>query len=280
VHHRFTAVPIRIPTIFLLAAMLALLAFVPSAHALENPKVFRGILILEGQIVPRDYDKLRSFLSDRATFDKISHGVFLASPGGNVAEAMNIGRLIRSLRLSTEAPPGGADLRRLGGNAIAPDDLRDFRNYGCASACFLVFVSGIYRNENGAGRLGVHRPFRAGSGSKTPAAGDDPIVDGAVRAAIKNYLSEMDAPPKYADLMFAVPSARVRWITQHELDTDLDGLIPELKDAVARQCGASVEAAAAQQPHDLASCQMDAQWRLRSELPAQAWPKVFGASGR
>lgn len=272
---RVTVVLKKIPVIFPAVAMLALLACAPSSRALEKPKVFRGILLLEGTIVSGDYVKLRNFLSDRSTFDKISRGVFLASPGGNVAEAMQIGRLIRSLRLSTEAPPGRGDPRRLG--EIAPDDLLNSRNYGCASACFLIFVSGIYRNENGAGRLGVHRPFRLQSDMKTPVGNEDPVIGIAVRGGIENYLREMNAPAKYADLMFAVPSARVRWITQHELDTDLKGLIPELKDIVDGKCSGSADATSAKQGHDLASCQLDAQWRLRSELPAQAWPKVFGA---
>jgi hypothetical protein len=255
-------------------AALALLFGAGCSHALESPRVFRGVLVLEGKIVPGDYARLRSFLSDKATFDKISGGVFLASPGGSVAEAMNIGRLIRALALGTEAPPGQATIRKLDGTTIWAADLTDPKNYGCASACFLVFVSGIYRNENWAGRLGVHKPSRPQSDLKP--GSEDPIIDIGVRHALENYLREMDVPTKYVDLMFNVPPSRMRWINQRELDTDLHGLIPELKDIVDAKCNSSWQAATDKQKQDVAACRMDAEFQLRAELPAKAWPKVFG----
>src|SRR4029078_4657094 len=65
----------------------------PSA-ALEAIKVFRGTMILEGKIEPGDYISVRNFLRLESNFKKISGGVFLASPGGYVVEAMKIGNLI------------------------------------------------------------------------------------------------------------------------------------------------------------------------------------------
>ena len=88
------------------AVTLSLMLGVAPSKALEKLRVYRGVLVLEGIIVPGDYDKLRNFLGTKSNFDKISGGVFLASPGGNVAEAMRIGQLIRMLQLSTDAPSG------------------------------------------------------------------------------------------------------------------------------------------------------------------------------
>ena len=73
-------------------------------HALENLRVFRGYLVLEGQIEPGDYISLRNFLRNQSNFEKITGGVFLASPGGHLNEALKIGYLIRELRLTTNAP--------------------------------------------------------------------------------------------------------------------------------------------------------------------------------
>jgi hypothetical protein len=88
----------------IVVAMLWLAAGTSPGTALENLRVFRGVLILEGKIESGDYLSVRNFLRDESNFKKISGGVFLASPGGSVLEALKIGRLIRELRLSTEAP--------------------------------------------------------------------------------------------------------------------------------------------------------------------------------
>src|SRR5262245_49278417 len=72
--------------------------------ALENLKVTKGVLILEGKIESGDYVSIRNFLSERSNFEKMKGDVFLASQGGNVLEALKIGYLIRHLRLSTDAP--------------------------------------------------------------------------------------------------------------------------------------------------------------------------------
>ena len=50
---------------------------VEPSKALEELKVYRGVLVLEGKIVPGNYDKLRNFLGTKSNFDKISGAVFL-----------------------------------------------------------------------------------------------------------------------------------------------------------------------------------------------------------
>ena len=266
----------KIPVIVSVVAILALVSGADSPQAMENPKVFRGVLLLEGKIATGDYEKLLTFLRDKATFDKISGGVFIASPGGSVVEAINIGRLIRALGLSTSAPSGPRESQQVAQGVIAADDLADQRNFGCASACFLVFVSGVYRDVRQAGRLGVHKPFRLQSDMKTPVSGEDPVVDSSVRRLIENYLGEMGVPARYGELMFAVPSNRIRWISQRELHADLDGLVPELKKVVDSKCAGSAQGRLAADKRIADSCQADVEWRIRAELPAEQWPKVFG----
>jgi hypothetical protein len=228
----------HILAIILGALTLNLMLGVEPAKALEELKVYRGVLVLEGKIVAGDYDKLRKFLGNKFNFDKISDGVFLASPGGNVAEAMRIGRLIRTLRLSTDAPSGPpTGNAKFGESLIKANHLVNPKtNYLCASACFFVYVSGIYRNLNWVGRLGVHRPIQLEGNARTLTSDESLKANWFVRETVKNYLKDMDVPDKYVDLIFSVPPTEVRWITQNEFDSDLRGFIPELKDWVGAKC--------------------------------------------
>jgi hypothetical protein len=265
----------NVPAVFLGILLSCLALGAEPSKALEAPRVFRGVLVLEGRIVFGDYDRLRHFLSDKATFDKISNGVFLASPGGNLGEAIRLGRLIRALQLSTTAPSGPPEGRKLGEALIGPYDLRNPRmNYQCASACFLLFVSGIYRSVNWAGRLGIHRPFQM-SGDAPKVKGSDEILNGPVRKAIENYLREMGVRIKYVDLMYSVPSSQLRQVTQEELDDDLLGFTPDQKDRIRAQCDEKT-AAAAKPASDTGDCRTQLAAKLRAELPAQGWQKVYG----
>ena len=169
------AVSKHVRAIILGALAPALMIGAKPSNALEDLKVYRGVLVLEGKIVRGDYDKLRSFLGTKSNFDKISSGVFLASPGGNIAEAMKIGRLIRALRLSTDAPSGRPSGNpRFGESLIKPRHLTHPKtNYLCASACFFVYVAGVYRNPNWVGRMGIHRPHRSKENVKILGVNDD-----------------------------------------------------------------------------------------------------------
>lgn len=282
------------------ALTLSLMLGAESSEALEELKVYRGVLVLEGKIVAGDYDKLRNFLGTESNFEKINSGVFLASPGGNVAEAMRIGRLIRALNLSTEAPSGlAAGIPKFGESLIRPNHLVNRNDYLCTSACFFVYVAGIYRNLNWAGRLGVHQPTILEINGKAPSGDEAKKSAWFVRETIKNYLNDMDVPDKYVDLAFSVPPNEMRLITQNELDSDLQGFIPKLRGWVSARCdprtnrekitpadlrtkSPSLEIAQipekekifsvpTNQTSEIVKCRM----QVKTELTIDAWHKVF-----
>jgi len=245
--------------------VIALTAWVSgftSSVAFENLKVFRGSLILEGKIEKGDYASLRSFLRDESNFKKISNGVFLASPGGNVREALQIGYLIRALQLSTEAPSIPPNEKRaFGSSAFDPVDLTSRHNFQCASACFLIYVAGVERKLNWIGRLGVHQP-RLETKPFGASEADTKVASIDLRGAIKVYLDKMDVPNKYLELIYSVPSNDVRWITQQEFDADLRGYIPEIRALLRAKCN---------MPHNTARCAGN----FLTELRAEAWQKMF-----
>jgi hypothetical protein len=230
--------------------------------ALENLKVFRGALILEGKIDAGDYVVVRSFLRNESNFKKITNGVFLASPGGNVREALKIGYLIRALQLSTEAPSiPPREKRAIGSSAFSSGDLNNPQNFQCSSACFLIYVAGIERKLNWIGRLGVHQP-RLQAKPIGASEADTKIASIDMRGAIKVYLDKMDVPSKYLELIYSVPSNDVRWITQQEFDADLRGYIPEVRILLQTKCNIL---------QNTAGCAS----HVTAELRAEAWQKMF-----
>jgi hypothetical protein len=283
------------------ATTLSLMLGVEPSKAIEPLKVYRGVLVLEGTIVAGDYDKFREFLGTKSNFDKISGGVFLASPGGNVAEAMRMGRLIRALRLTTDVPSGPpSGIPKYGESLIKPNHLVNPRAYYlCASACFFVYVAGIYRNLSWVGRLGIHRPSQLQSNAR--ALSNDEVLQSNwfVREVVKNYLKEMSVPDKYVDLIFSVAPNEMRWITQSEFDSDLQGFYPELRHVVAAKCdrqpseekiklsdlrttSSPLEKARASEIEEVFSVpakrlsETGKCWaQIKAELPIEAWHKVF-----
>ena len=236
--------------------------------ALEKLRVFRGSLVLEGKIEKGDYASVRSFLRDKSNFQKISNGVFLASPGGNVREALQIGYLIRALKLSTEAPSlPPREKRAFGSSAFDPADLTNRLNFQCASACFLIYVAGIERKLNWIGRLGVHEP-RLETKPLGASEADTKIASTEIRGVTKIYLDRMDVPNKYLELIYSVPSNDVRWITQLEFDADLRGYIPEVRALLQAKCNVPHVAEKSDKADRCAG-------NVMTELRAEAWQKTF-----
>jgi hypothetical protein len=241
-------------------ALLCCILWISQANALDNLKIVRGILILEGKIEKGDYIKMRNFVADASNFNKMSGVVFLASQGGNILEAIEIGYLIRHLWLSTDAPSRPPPTARSSGNEIIyPVDLTNPRQYQCTSACFLLYIAGIYREFIWTGRLGLHHPeIEYKPIGATP--NDLSTATQDIRNKLKNYLQEMNVPNKYLDLMYAAPPNEVHWVTQDEFNADIKGYTPEVHALLDAKCD----------PH-MRPCIARTIAKLRNE----AWHKIF-----
>ena len=247
--------------------ILCVLGVTPSI-ALDNLRVIRGVLILEGRIGSGDYATFRNFIGDPSNFNKMNGQIFLASPGGNVFEALQIGYLIRRLRLSTDVPSRPPPtVRSSGSEIIRPLDLTNPRNYLCTSACFLLYVAGIYREFVWAGRLGLHSPQMEHKPIGAT-ANDIAVATAQMRDKLKEFFERMHVPTKYLDLMYSVPATDVRWITQTELNTDLKGYAPEIRMILDDKCKLSRETEESTETQKCVS-------QIKTELRNEAWKKIF-----
>src|ERR1700691_5626736 len=85
----------------LFAACILTSATASASDIRADPSVAAGMgAVLEGKIESGDFEKFKKFVLGN---DKIVE-IYLASPGGDLAEALKIGILSRMLKLSTVAP--------------------------------------------------------------------------------------------------------------------------------------------------------------------------------
>jgi hypothetical protein len=198
-------------------------------YAAEIRTYARNWVLLEGKIEKGDYDKILK-IADLG----ITEGIYLFSPGGDLVEAMKIGRLVRSLRWATNAPLTQALMSDTAQRLALSFGLKDpVQNNLCASACFFIHVGGIYRWGD---TLLIHRPYLSDAELRR-LSGDQVLrMSQVARTETDAYLKEMGLPAKYSELMYSVPKDQVQLLAESDVKADIYGFIPELKDWVDARC--------------------------------------------
>jgi len=160
---------------------------------------------LEGEIKKGDANKIESLITkiNQACGDKRTQTmprVVLESKGGDVDEAMNIGRVIRKYGYSTKLMM-----------VIRKED----ETYGCFSSCVLAFASGVYKDSE-SGVLGIHRPFFSTTISKDLTLDQIRMKREKLNETIRTYLNEMDVSTKLLDEMLSIPPEKIKILTKEE----------------------------------------------------------------
>jgi hypothetical protein len=213
----------------------------------ENEKL--AYLNLWGSIVPGDDEQFRSVVTPLLKRGYIVFKVNIFTGGGNVAAAKGISDQIRTLQTRTVAPYIMADII---------DDQKVPRDYPscffstsngidnvvhgttynwctCASACFLIWASGIVREGR---HVGVHRIYwlnEAGKqfGAKPGPAGREQYL--REQRDFQDYLDSLDVPRNISDRLWVTPSDSMHYLTQEELE--LMWSTPYLEEQTRARCG-------------------------------------------
>jgi hypothetical protein len=145
-------------------------------------------IVVEGEFAFDD--DLNGFSATVASHNPAA--VIFNSPGGNVSKAMELGRMIRTLGLST----------------------LQARALDCASACALAFLGGVSRYAE-PGALGVHRAsFNAGSGLSV----DDAVSEvQKLTAEVIEYMIEMGVDPALLRLSLKYDTDDIRYLSKSEM---------------------------------------------------------------
>jgi hypothetical protein len=182
--------------------------------AAEEVQVF-----LHGNITPTDVygAKLMEHLLKKATQKIAGNVVSFASNGGEVDAAMEVGRILRKLGVST---------------VVAQADQ-------CLSSCVFAFMGGDRRTA--AGRIGIHRTYSS-SARKVPVRR---VLYRQLQKRLQEYIEELDFPPSLYEAMMAVPPQSVNILASSDLKKFyLEGMSPSIEDeadaASARGLGISV----------------------------------------
>lgn len=180
-------------------------------HDIENyglpiDRAYCRRLSINGEIVDGDITSLQQWLTREPYVTSIK----IASPGGAVDAAINVGRLIRKKFISVDT----FDLQPNPASVCA--DSEDYKsclrqtdcridNRCCMSACVLVVFSGAFRD---ALNLGLHRPSLKDTGETSYDDSHRAISSGNQR--VKRFLEEMEAPPAVYEAMMKVPPDEIQ----------------------------------------------------------------------
>jgi hypothetical protein len=156
-----------------------------------------GPLVVSGEIVPGDYDRLLSKILDDQNRFLAQNKIILASDGGDVAEALKIAKLLKSLL--TEVIVGPLTGR-------------------CVSACFFIYAAAGQRETDGERLIGINRPYLADPDavSAPPVEVAGVAVAGVESQAltqVRAFLRENAVPTYLVDEMFRRASDEVYWLS-------------------------------------------------------------------
>jgi hypothetical protein len=143
--------------------------------------------------------------------------VSFVSNGGEVDAAMDLGRVLRRLGVSSVVLEGDQ----------------------CLSSCVFAFMGGDRRTV--AGQLGIHRPYFS-SAREVP---DRRVHYRQLQKRLQEYIDELDFPPSLYEAVMAVPPQSVNMLTSPDLKRFyLEGMSPSAEDeanaASARGLGLTV----------------------------------------
>lgn len=201
--------------------------------------------------------------------------ISIVSEGGNLADAMEIGRAIRKNMIETHAPyrlgstADGIMMKTVGESG---DIICRGSECSCASSCFLIWLAGISRFGD---NLLIHRPYIEPIVNKTLTYQASKDTIDRQLASLRSYLREMEIPDNYFDTMMSIPSHEGKYLTSFQLERIGDhppsvsewlaaacGIVPnysseELAELIGKTNRTSYENIAVEKWYNIRSCESD-----------------------
>jgi hypothetical protein len=173
-----------------------------------------GPLVLSGEIVPGDYDRLLDKIAENPQRFLDRNELILASNDGNATEAIKIAKLVRSLYTQVSVGP-------LTGR--------------CVGACFLIFAAATERGTDGDHLLGIHRPGLAGSEWAALPTAEAALREDALQSPVRDFLVESEVPGELIGQLFSHLPTDAYYLSQGD-ETTLGSKSPTFQKFLAKNC--------------------------------------------
>jgi hypothetical protein len=171
-------------------------------------------LLMRGEIAPGDYDRLIKYTIENGLY-LTTFRIILTSPGGDVTEALRIGKLLKSTFATVSVGPQSGQ---------------------CASACFIVFASAVERVSM-SGLIGIHRPYLSPARMRSLSPGEAEALETRAMIDAEDYLHQLRVPNNLVEIMFEHASNEIHWLTDDELERQLGKRPPWYEEFLIARCG-------------------------------------------
>jgi hypothetical protein len=173
-----------------------------------------GPLVLSGEIVPGDYDRLLAKIAEDDNRFLSQNKLILASNEGNATEAMKIAGLVKALYTQVVVGP-------LTGR--------------CAGACFLIYAAAVERGTDGENLLGMTRPGLAESEWVGRPTTEAALLEDSMQGPVRAFLVENEVPPDLVEQAFQRPSTDVYWLSDND-ETAVGSKSPAFAKFLEKNC--------------------------------------------
>jgi hypothetical protein len=160
---------------------------------------------LVGIIEKGDAENFKRIVEDLKQKKRTVNMLMLASIGGDALEAMSIGTIVRESFIPTQAPFALNSGPKCNGY---PPGLKD-DDCDCSSACFLIWVAGIYRMGD---VIGIHRPYFLEEYLEGLSASERQKEYDLIYEKIRSYMKNMDVPEHIINKMFNTAPEEIAYL--------------------------------------------------------------------
>jgi hypothetical protein len=158
-----------------------------------------------GHIDRGDYQRVLEFY--RANHPFLS-SFKVVSPGGNVSEAIKIGRLFRKYLISVTTPLRTTESWGIWTHLTGRETECHGIDCICASACALISLGSVRR----VGAIGLHRIRIVDPTYSALKPQEASKVYNEALAEVRQYLNEMEVPKQFIEMMVNTSSSDITWV--------------------------------------------------------------------